>query len=150
VPGLYAPVEIDGKLLVDGALVENVPARAAREMGAPVVVAVSLGFALPFDPVESWIQVMANAFDIAVNSQMRFEILSEADVLIDPDVEEFSKMRAKDRDAVIQAGKVRAEEAIPALVELLEAREGGAVTRWMRSVRERLAGAVESGPEVGG
>jgi NTE family protein len=139
VPGLYAPVEMDGRLLVDGALVENVPARAVREMGAPVVVAVSLGFGLPFAEVTSLRQVVANAFDIAVNSQMRFEILSEADVLIDPDVTRFSKVRAPDRQALVEAGRCRTVEAIPALREALEAVEGTAVSRWMREVRDRLA-----------
>jgi NTE family protein len=141
VPGLYAPVEIDGRLLVDGALVENVPCRAVREMGAPRVVAVSLGFALPYPEVGSWRQVMANAFDIAVNSQMRFEILAEADLLIDPDLEGLSKMRTKDRDAIIEAGRQRAREALPALEELLKKeREGSAVSRWMNAVKERLVG----------
>jgi NTE family protein len=138
VPGLYAPVEIDGRLLVDGALVENVPARAVREMGAPLVVAVGFGLALPFQPVESWRQVMSNAFDIAVNSQMRFEILAEADVLIDPNVDRLSKARARDREEIIQAGRQRAEEALPALEELLKKEEGGAVSRWMSAVKERL------------
>jgi NTE family protein len=138
VPGLYQPVEIDGRLLVDGALVENVPARAVHEMGAPVVVAVSLGAALPFEPAKSWMQVISNAFDIAVNSQMRFEILAEADILIDPDLEGFSKMRARDRDAIVEAGRRRAEEALPALEELLEEKAGNAVTRWMRAVQERM------------
>jgi NTE family protein len=143
VPGVYAPVEVDGRLLVDGALVENVPARALREMGAPVVVAVSLGFALPFTEVKSLRQVVANAFDIAVNSQMRYEILAEADVLIDPDLARFSKVRARDRAALIEAGRQRTVDALPALREVLEATEGGAVARWMRGVRERLS-AVRS------
>jgi NTE family protein len=138
VPGLYAPVEMDGRLLVDGALVENVPARAVREMGAPLVVAVGFGLALPFQPVESWRQVMSNAFDIAVNSQMRFEILAEADVLIDPNVDGLSKARARDREAIIEAGRRRTEEALPALEELLKKEEGSAVSRWMNAVKERL------------
>lgn len=140
VPGLYAPVQIDGRLLVDGALVENVPCRAVREMGAPVVVAVSLGFALPFDPVQSWRQVAQNAFDIAVNSQMRFEILAEADVLIDPELDGLSKMSTRDRGKIIEAGRLRAEEALPALAELLKKEEGSAVSRWMNAVRGRLVG----------
>lgn len=139
VPGLYQPVEIDGHLLVDGALVENVPARALREMGAPVVVAVSLGFALPFQPVESWMQVMSNALDIAVNSQMRFEILAEADVLIDPDLEGLSKVRTRDRAAIVEAGRRRAVEALPALEELRETSRAGAVSRWMKAVQDRMS-----------
>ncbi len=142
VPGIYAPMEVDGRLLVDGALVENVPARAVREMGAPVVVAVSLGSELPFQPVESWRQVMSNAFDIAVNSQMRFEILNQVDVLIDPDLDGVSKVRAKDRAAVVKAGRQRAEEALPVLEELLRkgVQDEGAVSGWMNAVKERLFG----------
>ncbi len=138
VPGLYQPVEIDGRLLVDGALVENVPARAAREMGAPLVAAVSLGFEIPFQPVKNLMQVMSNALVIAVNSQMRFEILTEADLLIDPDLEGLSKVRARDRAAIVEAGRRRAEEALPALQELLEEEEEGVVSRWMNAVRERM------------
>lgn len=143
VPGLYVPVEIDGRLLVDGALTENVPARVVREMGAPFVVAVSLGFALPFDDVKSWTQVMANAWDIASNSQMRLDVMANADLLIDPDLDEFSAVRDGNRAAIIQAGRERAHEAVPALRELLTPdEEDSIVTRWMRMVRDRLADAA--------
>lgn len=139
VPGIYSPVEIDGRLLVDGALVENVPAGAVRDMGAPMVVAVSLGFSLSYTPVKNWGNVVANAFDVAVNSQMRYEILADADLLIAPDVRRFGRTRADDPEAVIEAGRARALEAVPALREALEGGEGNTFTRWMRDVRERLS-----------
>ena len=142
VPGLYEPVEVDGRLLVDGALTQNVPVGAVREMGAPLVVAVSLGFALPFADVKSWTQVMANAWDIAANSQMRFEVLAEADLLIDPDLDDFSAVRDRDRGAIIQAGRDRALEAMPALRELLAPEEEDSiVSRWMKAVKDRIAAA---------
>jgi len=143
VPGLYVPVEIGGRKLVDGALTENVPARAVREMGAPFVVAVSLGFGLPCSDVQTWGQVMANAWDIGAHSQMRFEILAEADLLIDPDVERFSAFRDGQRGELIQAGRERALQAIPALRELLAPdEEDRTIVRWMQAVKERLASAV--------
>jgi NTE family protein len=140
VPGLYVPVEVNGRLLVDGALTQNVPAGAVREMGAPFVVAVSLGFGLPYDDVQSWPQVMANAWDIATHGQMRFEILAEADLLIDPDLEGFSAFRDGKREEIIQAGRDRALEALPALRELLAPDEPDhVILRWMQAVKERLA-----------
>lgn len=42
VPGLFAPVERDGRLLVDGGVVANLPVEAARAMGADIVIAVDL------------------------------------------------------------------------------------------------------------
>lgn len=143
VPGLYAPVEIGGRLLVDGGLTENVPARAVREMGAPLVVAVSLGFSLPYDQVKSLTQVMANAWDIATHSQMRFEILAEADLLLDPDLDRFSPFRDGNRAAIVHAGRERTEQALPALLELLAPdEEDSVIARWMQAVKDRLAAAA--------
>jgi NTE family protein len=42
-PGLFEPVEYDGRLLVDGSLVNPVPVSLARAMGAELVIAVDLG-----------------------------------------------------------------------------------------------------------
>ena len=43
-PGVFAPVELEGRLLVDGGLVENLPVDIAKEMGVDVVIAVDAGF----------------------------------------------------------------------------------------------------------
>jgi predicted acylesterase/phospholipase RssA len=42
-PGLFAPVEMDGRLLVDGGVAENFPVKTARKAGAQVLVAVNIG-----------------------------------------------------------------------------------------------------------
>ena len=62
---------------------------------------------------------------------------------IDPEVTRFSKVVARDRSALVQAGRDQAREALPALKEVLEASEGSAVIRWMKEVRDRLAGALD-------
>ena len=43
VPGAVTPVEIDGRLLVDGGLTRNLPVDLARQLGADVVIAVNVG-----------------------------------------------------------------------------------------------------------
>ena len=48
-PGVFAPVAIDGRWLIDGALVNPVPVSVARALGARVVIAVNLNND-PFDP----------------------------------------------------------------------------------------------------
>jgi NTE family protein len=42
IPGVYTPVEIDGRVLADGGMVENIPVEAVREMDADSVIAVDL------------------------------------------------------------------------------------------------------------
>jgi NTE family protein len=43
VPGVFAPLELDGRILGDGGLVNNLPVDVARRMGAEVVIAVNIG-----------------------------------------------------------------------------------------------------------
>ena len=43
VPGMFAPVEIDGRILGDGGLVNNLPVDVVRAMGADIVIAVNIG-----------------------------------------------------------------------------------------------------------
>ena len=43
IPGVFPPVKLDGRILVDGGIVDNVPVDVARRMGADVVIAVNVG-----------------------------------------------------------------------------------------------------------
>ncbi len=46
IPGVFSPVEIGGKLLVDGGIARNLPVDVVKEMGADVVIAVDIGSTL--------------------------------------------------------------------------------------------------------
>ena len=43
VPGVFSPLEVDGRILGDGGLVDNLPVAVARRMGADVIIAVNIG-----------------------------------------------------------------------------------------------------------
>ena len=88
-PGVFAPVEIDGRLLVDGGLVENLPVDVAKAMGVDIVIAVDVGF----QPVGR--KELTSALAVsnqAVTIMMRREtarqrgFLTANDVLIEPDL----------------------------------------------------------------
>ena len=112
IPGMFVPVVIDGRPLVDGAVIDPVPAGVARAMGADVVIAVSIPPELrPVAPtnmveiIHRSVMVMANEIAEA-RSQ-------EADVVIRPKVgsiafDDFSKKKQ-----LIEAGEVAAREAMP-------------------------------------
>lgn len=118
IPGVFAPVQLGGQLLVDGALVENIPVQTAREHRSGVVAAVGLGFDLPFSRLTNAAQVLANAFEIAVDAPSRVQ-LRQADVAMEPALQSYSRTRPADRAAVIAAGRQSAEEAVPRLREAL-------------------------------
>ena len=43
IPAVFAPVELDGRLLVDGGMVDNIPLDVAREMGVDLAIVVDIG-----------------------------------------------------------------------------------------------------------
>jgi NTE family protein len=85
VPGAFDPVDIDGKLLVDGGISNNVPVSVARTMGADIVIVSDLGSEmLTRDQITSALSVagqMVN-FLFALNSQEQLRSLGSKDVLI--------------------------------------------------------------------
>jgi NTE family protein len=84
-PGIFPPVTIDGRLLIDGGMADNVPADIVRGMQADVVIAVDVG-AKPADEGDITAFSMVNrAIDAVVLSGARVGLAS-ADVVITPEV----------------------------------------------------------------
>jgi NTE family protein len=93
VPGLIDPAEIDGKLLVDGGLTDNLPVNVARAMGADVVIAVNLGTPLmKRDQLNSIFGVTGQMINILTeqNVQASLASLKPTDILILPELGDFS------------------------------------------------------------
>jgi NTE family protein len=89
IPGIYIPVEINGRILVDGGLVQNVPIEALQGAGAGVTIASHLNGVSHYQEISHVLDVMRNAFEIAV-SQHTQDQLKEADLLISMDLSDFS------------------------------------------------------------
>ncbi len=125
IPGIYTPVQIEGRLLVDGGIVENVPVRAVRDLGADVAVAATLGDALDFDRVHTLLGVLTNSFLITVNTATRLSLeLEPAEVVIEPDLEPHNHWDMKQRDELIDKGYAAGREALPRIRAALEAATG--------------------------
>jgi len=88
VPGAIEPVQQGDKLLADGAIISSVPVRAARELGADIVIAVMVGRDLPIaksDDVDTATEIIYRAGEITSNRLEEVE-LAGADVIIRPQV----------------------------------------------------------------
>jgi len=89
VPGVFAPTEVDGRILGDGGLVDNLPIAVARAMGADIVIAVNVGTPLAGrDTLGSVGGLTAQMINILTeqNVQRSLATLSPRDVLIAPDL----------------------------------------------------------------
>ena len=116
-PTVFTPTRIDGRLLVDGGIVRNLPVEDARAIGADIVIAVDVGQPLlDDDEIKTFINVMNQviAFQGVTSTLEQREL---ADILIVPDIEGLSLLGFDDIPEIIRRG----EEAARALRPRLEA-----------------------------
>jgi NTE family protein len=95
VPGVFAPLEVDGKVLGDGGLVNNLPVDLVKAMGADVVIAVNIGTPLMTrEQLSSFIGVAEQSINILTEQNVRAQLalLTPRDVLIAPDLGDLSAL----------------------------------------------------------
>ncbi len=112
IPGLFSPVEIEGRLLVDGGVVDNLPVEQVRAMGAEFVIACNVSRRgksekrpeNPFESVLAMINIM----------QERSSLLNNdiSDCYIRPDLSKFSAWGFGDSVSVIEEGRKAAEAVL--------------------------------------
>jgi NTE family protein len=137
-PGLFRPVELDGRVLVDGFLTSPVPADAARSLGAEVVIAVYLGTGPATEKPRHMADILWRAFAIMQNRALRRGD-NRADVLIIPAVGDFAWDDFQKANELIATGERAARAALPQIRELLAARREPAPARGTAKRKLRLA-----------
>ncbi|AFH38795.1 patatin-like phospholipase family protein [Thermus thermophilus] len=121
IPGLFPPVALAGRLLVDGDVVEKVPVRAAKAL-FPKVVAVDVSNPPPKEPPRTALEAALLAGE-ASRRRLKALALKEADVVIalDPPfpIDTFDHERL---EFVYELGKHRAKERLPEVLALTRTR----------------------------
>ncbi len=118
-PGIFEPVEIGTRWLVDGGLTAPVPTRAARELGARHVIGVSVGIQDGYSGKPSNVfQVVTRAVCAAQKHQLELWE-RHADLVIRPDVHTLAWDDFDRADEAIEAGKIAALRALPRIEKLL-------------------------------
>ncbi|MFN7934664.1 MAG: patatin-like phospholipase family protein [Bryobacteraceae bacterium] len=117
-PGLFQPVQHEGRFLVDGAISMEIPAKALRDLGVTPTVSVALPPPLVSPDPSSVFSVVNRCFQIM---QRRTEAhwRAHSDVVLTPDVrgvgwDDFSQV-----SRLIEAGMEAAERALPAIRGML-------------------------------
>lgn len=110
-PGMFVPVEFEGRTLVDGFLAAPVPVDALRNMGADVVIAVFLEAANNRKPA-SIVDVIGLSFAI-LQRHADLEWRRTADIIIEPIVKDFLWDDFEKTSELIAAGEAAARAALP-------------------------------------
>ena len=120
-PGMFLPVNIRGRWLVDGMLSHPVPTRPVREMGAERVLAVHLKGQWSKDGAPRHLfDVIGQSFAIA-QDKMSHLWRGAADLVVEPDVAGFAYDDFKRAAELIRAGEVAMRQALPEVRKWMEA-----------------------------
>jgi len=121
VPGVFAPAQIDGRLLVDGGLTRNLGVDVARQLGAQRIIAVNLGTGLmKRDQIRSFLSVGSQMVNILTEQNVRQSLgeLTQQDILILPELGDFSSADFTGSPKTIEIGERAAWAVADRLREL--------------------------------
>ncbi len=120
IPTIFTPVEIDGKLLVDGGMVNNFPVSEVIGMGADIIIGVNCGFrAYKKDEIESLTEVLEQS--LYVMAAEKNEASKElCDILIEPDFSENTAISFSNADELIRIGEHEARKHFSELKNLAD------------------------------
>jgi NTE family protein len=116
IPGVFTPVTYDDWLLVDGGVLNNIPADVVRGMKADVVIAVNVGAdsAQEEDPNQSLFTLLGQTIDTMMSTGTR-KALESADLIIDPDLKGLGSTDWRRSDDLAERGSMASEAQSVAL-----------------------------------
>ena len=115
VPGIYPPVPIDGKLLVDGGLTRNLPVDVAHKMGADIIIAVNISTPLfKGDQLSDVVSVSLQVIKILGNQNVSDSVaqLSDHDLLLQPDMGDIGPADFQRMGEAIKLGEQQARAVL--------------------------------------
>src|SRR5712692_8655612 len=117
-PGLFVPIQFEGRTLVDGFLTAPVPVEGALLLGADVVIAVYLEAGRLEQP-RTFTDVLSRALNI-VQRHSDLAWRTQADIIIEPDVKHFVWDDFSKTPEMIAAGEAAALAALPQIRAVLQ------------------------------
>lgn len=118
IPLVFVPVDIDGRILVDGGVINPVPVNVAKDLGAQIVIAVDLCELLQTTFPTNLFGVASRSTEIAFLWQNSIAV-KHADVVIRPKMCGVGTFNDEMKTQLYNAGRAAAREAIPRILQAI-------------------------------
>lgn len=153
IPGLFAPVRVDGMVLVDGGMRNNYPTDLAKKVGADIVIGVNLSEGYKnYNEINNLADIINTGIDMLGRTSFESNI-DIPDVNIKPDLHEFNMLSFDDRsiDTIINRG-YQAALTVAAKLDSIKAVVGSDRTVFHNDPADdiRLRKVLVSGVEIAG
>ena len=131
-PGLLAPVKIDGKVLVDGGIVDNFPVEKMRQKGVDFIIGVNVSGGLKdIENIKTLPEVLMQIAGFQMYNQWD-EKIAACDIYVRPELDEFTPFDFEKREEIIARGDSIAQKFQPAFKALAARQYTGQVERSIR------------------
>ena len=120
-PGLFVPIQYEGRTLVDGFLTAPVPVEGALIQGADIVIAVYLEAGGIENP-RTAVDIISRSFNI-IQKHTDLTWRQQANVIIEPDVSSFAWDDFTKTPELVAAGEAAAMNALPEIVAFLRGKK---------------------------
>ncbi|GGF11859.1 esterase [Halobacillus andaensis] len=118
IPGIFVPEKINGRLYIDGGVIDRVPVSVVKDMGADIIIAVDCAHSKAEPSIQSIYDVIIQSIDIMQDELASVTgVASYTDVMIRPDVEQFSSRAFTDLEEIVEEGEKAASRAIDQILE---------------------------------
>ncbi len=136
VPGAFTPVNRDGELLVDGGLVSNLPVEIAQQLGVDHVIAVNIGSEIySLEKLGNIVGLSVQTVNVLIQQNIDRSVaaLEPGDVLIKPQLGEFSSTNFADASSLIPLGYSATIESLDQLSQYQV--DEATYAEWLKSQR---------------
>jgi NTE family protein len=113
-PGIFEPIQIKNRMLVDGGVVENVPVRTLSSLGADFTIGVDLNSNRKYEKPKNIVEVILNSFHFIMMQSAELQT-KDADILITPNLSDFSRSDISQVESLIEVGYTDAKKALKKL-----------------------------------
>jgi NTE family protein len=119
IPGIFVPEKMNGRLLVDGGVIDRVPVSVVREMGADLIIAVDVSHVKVNEEITSIFDVILQSIDIMQDELVKHREIA-SDIMIRPHVENFSSRAFTNIEEIIKIGEEEAQLLLPTILDVIE------------------------------
>ena len=128
-PTMLDPVTIDGKIYVDGGVVNNFPVKEVKDMGADIIIGVELGDGLQKrDDLNSAIDILSQIMTMSIVKKTD-EQKKLVDLLIKPELKEYAVTSFDEVDSIYNRGLIASEKVYDQLKEIAKKQHASNKTR---------------------
>ena len=104
IPAVFAPVELNGRILADGGILNNIPTDVAKDMGADIIIVVNIETQLgDRSSLQDLVGILGQTFYVATVENSR-RSLRQADLIVAPDLKNYTTLDFGEGAEIVKLG----------------------------------------------